>query len=38
MDFGQYGLWTWDKDSQPNWNQIHTVSPELITSGDIDGD
>ncbi|MCR4290996.1 MAG: putative Ig domain-containing protein [Candidatus Scalindua sp.] len=36
IDFGvSYGIWSWMNNS--TWVQLHGISPETITTGDIDG-
>jgi len=35
IDFGAAGIWIWKKNN--NWLKLHSLSPEVMVSGNIDG-
>ncbi|MFA4980961.1 MAG: right-handed parallel beta-helix repeat-containing protein, partial [Candidatus Omnitrophota bacterium] len=38
LDYGEFGIHVWDSNGTPQWTQLHTLSPELMVTGDFDGD
>ena len=35
MSFPSYGVWTWMNDT--SWTQLHTLNPQGMAAGNLDG-